>query len=244
MNLAKLSLVGYGGETLGSPVSFQAFDGALDAAGLGAGGVVLDLGCGSGQAATHMARRGAYVVGVERHAIVAEAARARMARAAPGSLEVIVGEAATLGELPAADLVVAMGAGRLGGGAGETLAGLAARAKAGGAVLWGESFWRREPSALLRMVADAAGGLGSNADYLAAGSAAGLELLHARESSREEWDSYVFSYVDALEAYAREHPEDPDAEPMVNRARAWGQLYDAEAREAMGFGLYVWRSPG
>lgn len=239
MNLAKLSLIGYGGEALGSPVSYEAFDAALVAAGLTAGQTALDLGCGSGQAAAHMAARGAHVIGVERHGPVAAAARTRGA----GAFEVKVGEAAAMDDLPPADLVVAMGAGRLGASAGGTLGLLAGKAKAGGAVLWGEIFWRREPSALLRMVADAAGGLGSHDDYLAAGEAVGLTLLHARESSREEWDSYVFNYVDALECYAREHPRDPEAEPMANRARAWGQLYEAEAREAMGFGLYVWRTP-
>ena len=246
MDLGKLTMIGYAGEALASPLSHPAFDRALDAAGLRAGDVVLDLGCGPGQAAAHMARRGAQVIGVERHALVAEAARERGRDAAPGSVDVRVGEASAMDDLPAADIVVAMGAGKLAGAqadAAEILRWLARRAKPGGALLWGETYWTREPSPVMARVAETAGGFDTNEGHRAAGAEAGLSLLHVEQSSRAERDDYTREYANRIVSYLDAHPDDPDAEAMANRARSWRALYEYEAGDATGFALYVWRTP-
>lgn len=245
MNAAKLALIGYGGEGLGTPLFRETLERALAAADLRPGARALDLGCGCGQGAALLAGRGLNVTAVERHPSVADAARARLARFGPQA-EVRTGEASDLEPDLRADLVVALGAGSLAGveaDATAVLAGLAERATPGGAVLWGETFWRRPPTPLLQAVTDAAGRYGAHAEYVKAGVSAGLTPLYAGESSQAEWDDYVFRYVRALERYAVERPNDSDAEPMRNRARAWRDLYLAEARDVMGFGLYVFGKP-
>lgn len=245
MNTSKLALVGYGGEGLGTPISEQTLHRMLDAADPPTGGSALDLGCGCGQGAALLAARGLRVTAVERHAAVAEAARVRTQALGP-RVQVICAEASDVDAAAGHDLVVALGAGALVGRDAEpaqVLAFLAERTRPGGRVLWGETFWRRAPSPLLHAVAGAAGRYGSHADYVRAGLAAGLVPLHAGESSQAEWDDYVFRYVRALELYAAANPDDPDAEPMRNRGRAWRDLYLAEAREVMGFGLYLFGRP-
>lgn len=245
MNAAKLALIGYGGEGLGTPLSAETLNRVLDAAGLPSGASALDLGCGCGQGAVLLASRGLRVTAVERHPEVAAAARER-ARPCLPAVHVVCAEASDLDAGERHDLVVALGAGALAGRGAEpaqVLAFLAERTRAGGRVLWGETFWRRPPSPLLQAVAGQAGRYGSHADYVRAGVSAGLIPLHAGESSQAEWDDYVFRYVRALELYALGNPDDADAEPMRNRARAWRDLYLAEAREVMGFGLYLFGRP-
>lgn len=245
MNAAKLALIGYGGDQLGTPLSHEALNRVLDAADVPSGASALDLGCGCGQGSALLAGRGLRVTAVERHPEVAASATERTQASVP-PVRVICAEASDTPADGAFDLVAALGAGALAGRDADppdVLAFLAARARPGGRVLWGETFWRRSPSPVLQAVAGAAGRYGSHAEYVRAGVSAGLTPLHAGESSQAEWDDYVFRYVRALELYAIARPDDADAEPMRNRARGWRDLYLAEARDVMGFGLYLFGKP-
>lgn len=244
---ARLALIGYAGDAFGTPVSASRFDALLDQTDLKAGDHALDLGCGHGQAALRLAGRGLRVRAVERHASVAEAAARRTAAASPGSIPVVVGEAREVLSTPTRyRLVMAVGAGRLVGREArpvDTLLALARAAEPGGWVLWGETFWRAPPSARLQLVADAAGAYGSHAEHVAAGVQAGLTSTAAQESTLAEWDDYVFRYAAAFERHAHAHPNDPDAHALLERARAWRDLYLQEARAVMGFGLYLFWKP-
>ncbi len=241
---AKLNLIAYGGDGFASPLFVQTLDRALHAAELRAGDTALELGCGHGQLAAHLARRGLRVDAVERHAAVADAARVRTRGL---SVRVHTAEAATfLATARRFALVSAVGAGGLardGRTPADLLGRLATAAAGGGRVLWGETFWRTEPSPRLRAVADAAGRYGTHAEHVAAGVSAGLTPVRASESSLAEWDDYLFRYVDAVETFARDRPDDGDAPALLERARAWRDLYLEEAREVMGFGLYLFRKP-
>ena len=244
---ARLALIGYAGEAFGTPVSARRFDALLDQTDLKLGDHALDLGCGHGQAALRLAGRGLRVHAVERHASVAEAAARRTAAASPGSIHVVIAEAReVLSASTRYRLVMAVGAGRLVGREAQpvdTLLALARAAEPGGWVLWGETFWRAPPSPRLRLVADASGAYGRHAEHVAAGVEAGLTPIAAEESTRDEWDRYVFGYVAAFERHARLHPKEPGAPALLDRARAWRDLYLQEAREVMGFGLYLFWKP-
>jgi len=247
VDAARLNLIAYGGEGFGTPLFPETLDRVLDATDLRPGDRALDLGCGHGQMALRLARRGMIVEAVERHAIVAEAACLRTADAAPGSVTVHVGDAGRfLDQSAPARLVSAVGAGGLAGGRAEpaaVLARLASAVEPGGWLSWGETFWRTPPSPRLQLTADVSGAYRGHADYVRAGVEAGLTPMAAVESSRAEWDDYVFRYVAAVERHAAAHPADPDTPALVDRARAWRDLYLDEAREVMGFGLYLfWKA--
>jgi hypothetical protein len=74
---------------------------------------------------------------------------------------------------------------------------------------------------------------------VAAGEAAGLMPLYAAVSSEQDWDEYAWRYSTAVETYAAEHPDDPDARGMQARIQGWRRLYLTEGRRVMGFGLYL-----
>ena len=67
------------------------------------------------------------------------------------------------------------------------------------------------------------------------------ELGHV--STLEEWDEYEWRYSRSIEQYLVEHPDDPDAEAMRTRIRAWRKLYLTGGRHYLGFGLYLFRTP-
>jgi hypothetical protein len=120
------------------------------------------------------------------------------------------------------------------------LKALAAAVKPGGRLLWGESFWKRTPSAMFKAgLGPVAGLYASHADYVAAGEAAGLTPLYAAVSSDQDWDEYAWRYSTAVEAYAAGRPDDGEAQAMRARIAGWRKLYLAEGRETLGFGLYL-----
>jgi len=112
-------------------------------------------------------------------------------------------------------------------------------------LLWGESHWRRDPSDMMRLLlGPTAAVYGSHAEYVRAGEAAGLLPLYAVAASEHEWDEYTWRYTTAIETHLRDHPDDPDAAELHNRAQGWRALYLHEGRDTMGFGLYLFRKAG
>jgi len=146
-----------------------------------------------------------------------------------------------------ADLVVAIGAVALTEGdqtPGAVLKGLAESVRPGGMLLWGETIWKREPSEMVRLLlGPGVANYAPHADCVRAGEAADLLPLYATTSSEQEWDEYAFRYTTALENHVRDHPDDPDAAELRNRAQGWRGLYLHEGRDSMGFGLYLFRKP-
>jgi SAM-dependent methyltransferase len=246
MDQLKLSLVAHSGHHFSSPVSAETLDRVLALSGIKRGWRVTDLGCGPGAMALHLAERyRAKVRAVDRSPIMLDLARARAA-AHPAGKRLSFHQTESAEWLKTAkpcDLLVAVGAGMLVPDAKDNaaqLAALAAAVRPGGEILWGETFWKKEPSTGFRA------GLGpvaqlyaSHADYVAAGEAAGLTPLYAAVSSDQDWDEYAWRYSTAVETYAAERPDDEEAQAMRARIAGWRRLYLAEGRDVMGFGLYL-----
>jgi hypothetical protein len=200
--------------------------------------------------ALHLAERyGVTVEAVDRSAIMLDLARER-AKAQGAGRRLSFHQAESMDYLAGAepcDLLVAVGAGMLVPGAADNVAQLSALAsgvKAGGRLLWGETFWRKAPSERLRQASGPVAALyASHADYVAAGQAAGLTPLYAAVSSDQEWDEYAWRYSTAVESYAAAHPSDPGAAAMRARIAGWRALYLAEGRDTLGFGLYLFAKP-
>lgn len=250
MDQNKLSFIGHSTHRFLSPISETALDEAVEATGVRAGGAAFDLGCGTAAMALHLAERfGLHVQAVDRSPLMVAEARARIgARGGPGSVELIEsGSIEFLNSAGQADLVLAIGAVGLTEGAQDAtavLAALAGSVKLGGAVIWGESMWKKEPSEAVRAIlGPTASVYGFHADYVRAGEAAGLTPLYATTATDQDFDAYSWRYTRALEDHLRDHPEDPDAQAVRFRSYGWRSLYLAEGRDTMGFGLYAFRKP-
>jgi ubiquinone/menaquinone biosynthesis C-methylase UbiE len=246
MDHLKLSLVGHAGHHFSSPVSPEMLDRVLALSGIERGWRAADLGCGPGAMALHLAERyGVEVEAVDRSAAMLELARERSGdHPASGRLTLRQADSTDwLQQAEPCDLLMVVGAGLLVPDAADNaaqLAALAAAVKPGGRLLWGESFWKAEPSPMLKAgLGPTAALYARHADYVAAGEAAGLTPLYAAVSSDQDWDEYAWRYSTAVEAYAAANPGDPEAQAMRARVQAWRRLYLAEGRRVMGFGLYL-----
>lgn len=250
MDSNKLSAIAHATHHFQTPLTPEILDRALAFADLAPGARVIDLGCGNAAVAQHIAEgHDAHVDAVERSPLMADQAEARLAgRGAGGDVKVLrMGSAEYLAGAEPCDLLVGIGAIQLAGAelsVADTLAALARHVRPGGALLWGETYWRRPPSAgLLSLLGPLGAAYRSHAEYVAAGEAAGLLPLYAVTASEQDWDEYAWRYASAVEAYVRDHPADPDAPALKARVDGWRRLYLAEARDAMGFGLYLFRKP-
>lgn len=255
MDVNTLSFIGHRDHQFLSPVSAETLDRIMAAAALPSGSVAYDLGCGTGNMAVHLAQRWSLAVrAVDRSPMMIEEARRRAAVAGAsgalgeGTVEFVhQGSVEFLAQAGPADMVVAIGALALTAGsqeATEVLRSLADSVKPGGLLLWGESYWRKPPSDMLRIILGPTVAVyGAHHEYVHAGEEAGLGPLYAVTASDQDWDEYTWRYVTALENHLRDHPGDPDAAEIANRARGWRSLYLAEGRDTIGFGLYLFRKP-
>jgi ubiquinone/menaquinone biosynthesis C-methylase UbiE len=250
MDLLKLSAVAHSSHHFSSPVSVETLDRVLAVSGIVRDWRVIDLGCGPGAMALHLAEHyGVRVEAVDRSQIMLGLAQDRLAgHAASGRISFHQAESMDyLAKAEPCDLLMAVGCGVLVPGAADNAAqlkALAAVVKPGGRILWGETFWRKPPSAMFRAATGPVAALyASHADYVHAGEAAGLVPLYAAVSSDQEWDEYAWRYSTAVEAYAEAHPDAPEAPAMRARIAGWRRLYLAEGRETLGFGLYLFAKP-
>jgi ubiquinone/menaquinone biosynthesis C-methylase UbiE len=250
MDPLKFSAVAHSTHHFSSPVTPDLLDRVLAVSGVVHGWRVIDLGCGPATMALHLAEHyGVSVEAVDRSAIMLELARDRAKAHAVGR-RLSFHQAESMDYLAGAepcDLLVAVGAGMLVPGAADNaaqLGALAAGVKPGGRLLWGEIFWKKPPSAMLRQTTRPVAALyASHADYVMAGEAAGLTPLYAAVCTDQDWDEYAWRYASAVEAHAAAHPEDPDSAAMRARIAAWRKIYLDEGRDTLGFGLYLFAKP-
>lgn len=248
MGPGKFTYLAYRRHRICNPYSFDLLERTLSLAELKAGDVAFDLGCGNAVVAAWLAERfGMAVKAVERFEPVADLARATVATVkGPGAVEVVVSAAAPfLAEAGRCRLLVAIGTVNLLADAREpkdVFAALGDSIEPGGYLLWGDPFWRREPSAGLKaMFVNER--YQTHAAYVEAGEAAGLTPLAAMVSSDQDWDDYSWRMIASVEDWAAENPDDPDAPAFRAQIGAMRKIYLEEARETLGFGLYLFRNP-
>jgi len=214
------------------------------------GGLILDVGCGTGgllldTVALHRCRG----VGYERNSELATLARAQVqAEGQEQSIEIRNQPAREANPAERFDAILSLDAADSFGSVAEAAERCHGWLKVGGLFVLGEPFLRRAPGARYRgLLGDrlgvAAERLDGNGAAARAVVRAGFELLWTAILSEAEWDAYEGASYRAITAYASQHPEDPDALMLRQRAEAWYQGYWNGGRDTLAFGVHGFVRP-
>ncbi|MBN9481518.1 MAG: class I SAM-dependent methyltransferase [Bordetella sp.] len=228
-------------------LSMERLEATAARAGLRPGATAMDIGCAYGEVSMRLARAfDVRVTAVELDPVMAEGAEARI-RAAGLTDRITVRRetsAAALTDHAPLDLIVAIGstepAGRGLREPAAVFSALAAHLAPGGALLWGDLFWKDEPPAPLRQLVEASGYYVGHDEWQAAARAAGLEVLSADISGDAEWAVYRTGMETAIADWLDAHPNHPDAQTVAATANRIKMMFDFGA-PFLGFGLYLFR---
>ena len=231
------------------PLSTVRLDALVGRTPLGQGDHVLELGCGKGDLLIRLLARwpAATAEGFDRNPWFLSTARSIAESAGvAGRLSFVETDApgALIADRSVA-MASAVGASGIVGDQTATVAGLAQAARPGGVVLFGDGVWIREPSisglVSFGMTRDE---LPDGLDGFAAlGVEAGLDVLDVDIVTDAEWDAYEDAYAGAIEAWAAANPDDPEAEPFLERAALFRSSYAEWRRDAFGFAIARFRVP-
>ena len=245
MEPARFSVIGHSGMVLCNPVSSENVDLVVDALHLEAGARVLDVGCGKGEILIRVLERWAAAgVGVDLSpSFLAEAFRQASERVPGAEVEWLEGDATAFEAEPASfDLTMSVGSAWLLGDLTQALGTMRRWTKPGGLVLVGEGYWVEPPtSEYLGLLGASEDDYGSHEDTIETGAALGLEPLYACVTSRSDWDRYEWTYFSNIERWARSNVDDPERDSILERGRLGRERYLRGGRDALGFGLYLFR---
>lgn len=233
MERADYTRIAHTGMAIMNPIPAAKLDEVIELLELPPRGRVVDLGCGKGDLLRRIAARYEVdAVGIDRDAQL-------LAEAPPG-INVIVADIETWNRGRGAfDLVASVGSP-------AQLASLAGLVRPGGLVLYGDGYWRQEPSA---EYLDALGaGRGELDDYsgtIRRGEELGLTPVYAVTASVDDFDRYEWSWSVNGERYAREHPGEPGLDGFLAWIRGGRRRYaELGGRDTLGFGLFLFRAAG
>lgn len=228
-------------------LSLERLERAIAGAGLPPSFRILDIGCAYGEVSIHLARVfGARATAVELDPVMADGAEARIAAAGLSDQIAIRRETSveTLRALPPFDLIVAIGSTDPAGKGLKTpaavFAALAGHLTPGGALLWGDLFWKAEPPEPLRQLVESAGTYVGHEAWQAAGRAACLDVVSAEVTDQTEWATYRTAMETSIADWLDAHPDHPDAPSVAASAHRVKLMFDF-GEPYLGFGLYLFR---
>lgn len=224
-------------------LSMERLEATVRRAGLKPGAAVMDIGCAYGEVSIRLARAfDARVTAVELDPVMAEGADARIAAAGLSDRMTLRREtsAAALAALPPFDLIVAIGSTEPAGKGLREPAAVAEHLTSGGALLWGDLFWKDEPPAPLRQLVETGGYYVSHEALQSAAREAGLEVVSAEISDEAEWATYRTGMETAIADWLDAHPDHADAPSVAATAHRVKMMLDFGA-DYLGFGLYLLR---
>jgi len=212
-----------------NPLPAAKLDDAIEALGSIDGSKAIDLGCGKGALLERLRSSNVRGVGIDSSRELLEEARVR----SPDS-EFVEADVTTFATPDRFDLAISVGSP-------ATLAQLAALVDPGGLVLYGQGYWRREPSSgYLAALAATREELSDYAGTIAAGEELGLTPLHAVVASLDDFDRYESAWAGNGERYAAANPDEPGVDEFLAWIRAGRRRYvELGGRETLGFGLFV-----
>lgn len=143
------------------------------------------------------------------------------------------------------DLAACLGASWIYGGHAGTLRALKELAAAGGWIVVGEPYWRKEPAVgYLQAIGEERSSFGTHHENMSTGEKLGLELVYTIVSSPDDWDRYEGLQWYAAEAWAGEHPDDPDLGALRERVQKNRAAYLRWGRETLGWAMYAFKKGG
>jgi cyclopropane fatty-acyl-phospholipid synthase-like methyltransferase len=239
------SAIAHEGLAFMNPLAEEDVDEMIEALELEPGAHVLDLGCGKAEVLLRIVERYPDVraTGLDRSpAILAEARRQAEARVPESRVMLLEQDVREYDPEPGAfDLVVSTGGVSFRGGVGGTLAVLYGFVAPGGKLLFGEGYWREEPSAEYLVALGAA--REELRDYQGTIEAAQdlrLELKRAVTSSVEDWDAYEDAWARNGERYADAHEGEEGVAELREWVAAGRERYQAlGGRDTLGFALLL-----
>jgi cyclopropane fatty-acyl-phospholipid synthase-like methyltransferase len=228
-----------------NPLAEEDVDEMIEALELEPGAHVLDLGCGKAEILLRIVERYQDVraTGLDHSPpVLAEARRQAELRVPESKVVLLEQDVREYAPEPGSfDLVVSTGGVSFRGGVGGTLAVLSGFVASGGKLLFGEGYWRENPSAeYLVSLGAARDELKDYEGTIEAAQDVGLELTRAVASSIEDWDAYEDAWARNGERYAEKH----EGEEGVADLRDWiangrERYRELGGRETLGFALFL-----
>ncbi len=127
----------------------------------------------------------------------------------------------------------------------NTIRRLTEAVRPGGLILIGEGYWKREPEPeYLKLIGDPVGIYRDHAGNVSFAEERDLLPLYATVSNEDEWDHFEWSHQLKVRRLLAVSPDDPTAAARLARARQWRDGYLRWGRSTMGFGMYLFRTPG
>jgi SAM-dependent methyltransferase len=233
MDRADYTRIAHTGMAIMNPIPAAKLDEVVALLDLPPRGRVVDLGCGKGDLLARIAQRyDVDAVGIDRDAQL-------LAEVPPG-INVIVADIETWNRGRGAfDLVASVGSP-------ARLASLAGLVRAGGLVLYGNGYWRREPSPEYVDALDATRDeLADYAGTIRSGEELGLTPVYAVTAGVDDFDRYEWSWSLNGERFAAAHPDETGVGEFLEWIRAGRRRYvELGGRDTLGFGLFLFRAAG
>lgn len=233
MERADYTRIAHDGMAIMNPIPAAKLDEVLALLDLPARGRVVDLGCGKGDLLARVAARyDVDAVGIDRDP--------KLLAEAPPGINVIVADIETWNRGRGAfDLVASVGSP-------AQLSSLASLVRPGGLVLYGDGYWRREPSQeYLEALGATRDELEDYAGTIRRAAELALTPLYAVTASVDDFDRYEWSWSLNGERFAAEHPEEPGVGKFLEWIRRGRRRYlELGGRDTLGFGLFLFRAGG
>jgi SAM-dependent methyltransferase len=225
-----------------TPLSLPHAELLLDRLEIPEDGSILDLGCGWGELLIRavQAPGSATVTGTGVDNYPGDIDRARRAAAAHGLGDrVRFTDGSAVGWSESADRVICIGASHIWGGSEAALTALAQNVSPGGRLLFGDGFWKRDPSeAAVAIFGHEVVDLG---DLVRLAHVAGWDVLHLSEADQLEWDDFESTWRAGRHRWLAEHPSDARAPQLRETLRGSVQEYLDVYRGVLGFCYLVLR---
>lgn len=248
MDLKRLSRIAHSTHTLYNPIGEEKLDRVLGLIPLVSDSRVVDFGAGRCEALIRLVERyNCNALAVEIDQMFIDLAHREATARIPGKALRIVRQEATgfLDANPACnfDLALCIGATHAFGTYRDTLERLKTCVRPGGWLLVAECYWKQPPAPeYLSFLACEESVYDTHEGNVRVGEQLGLVPLWASVAGGGEWDEYEWRYRMNVEVFARDHPDDPDHDAMLERIRSWSHAYLAWGRATLGFGLYLFRN--
>lgn len=248
MDYKRLSHIAHSTHILYNPIGEQKLDHMLGLIPLKPDSRAVDFGAGRCEALIRLVERyNCNALAVEVDQAFVDLAHNEAATRIPGkSLRIVRQEAISfLDANPACnfDLAICIGATHAFGTYRDTLERLRACVRPGGWLLVGECYWRQvPPPEYLSFLECEGSAYGTHESNARAAEQLGLIPLWANVANDDDWDEYEWRYRMNVEVFARDNPDDPDHDAMLERIRGWNHAYLTWGRATLGFGLYLFRN--